>query len=224
MTAQAALKAELRTKLGPAARAHGYKGTAPTWRKSSAVGDWAVVNVQSSSFSNAEHLRCIVNLAFAPEPWLRWEAELLGQAMGRSVTESLGMYRQRLHPEGTPEGTEGWWDVTDPQSASRAVNDMLVQLDRAGWSELDRMFSREVLLARVRDGDLGWLTRTPGDVLFARAEALLLMDAGPSDALATQLDCALSNVTPLGRPTAERFDKWVRDEAARARPESPTPG
>lgn len=222
MTAQAALKSELRSQLGPVARERGYKGTAPTWRKSSAAGDWAVVNVQSSSSSNAENLRCVVNIAFAPEPWLRWEAERLGQAMPRAITESLGLYRQRLHPEGTPESIDGWWEVTDLKSASQAVNDMLVQLDRAGWSELDRMFTRKELIARIRDGDLGWLTRTQEDVLFARAEALMLMDAGPSVALEAQLDDALRNATPAGRATAERFNEWVRHEAAQSRPESPT--
>ncbi|MBK9725395.1 MAG: DUF4304 domain-containing protein [Actinomycetales bacterium] len=62
MTAQDALKAALRDVLGPAARDRGYKGSAPTWRKSSAAGDWAVVNVQSSMFSSARELRCVVTL------------------------------------------------------------------------------------------------------------------------------------------------------------------
>ena len=108
MTAQDALKGALRDILGPAARGHGYKGSAPTWRKSATSGDWAIVTVQSSSWSTAESLRCVVNLAFAPEPWLRWEKENLGAGMPKSVSESLGMYRERLHPEGTPARTDGW--------------------------------------------------------------------------------------------------------------------
>jgi hypothetical protein len=216
VTAQDALKAALRDQLGPAARRHGYKGSPPNWRKSSAAGDWAVVNVQSSSFSSAEHLRCVVNLAFAPEPWLRWEAEKLGAGMPKSVSESLGLYRERLHPEGTPEGIDGWWDVTDDESARVAVTDMLTQLDQAGWPVLERMFSREAMMSRLHDGDLGMMKRSNFGVLFARAEALLLMDAGPSDALNSQLDYALSNVMPRQREHAERFDAWVRSEAAKA--------
>jgi hypothetical protein len=216
VSAQDALKAALRDHLGPAARAHGYKGSAPNWRKSSTLGDWAVVGVQSSSFSSADHLRCVVNLAFAPEPWLRWEAEHLGAGMPKSVTESLGLYRERLHPRDTPEGTDGWWDVSDGQSARVAVADMCAQLDRAGWPVLERMFSRGGMMARLHDGDLGMMKRSNFEVFFARAEALLLMDAGPSDALESRLDYALSNVIPRQREHAERLDAWVRAEAANA--------
>jgi hypothetical protein len=216
VTAQNALKAALRDHLGPAARSYGYKGSAPTWRKSSTSGDWAVVNVQSSSFSSAGHLPCVVNLAFAPEPWLRWEAEHLGAGMPKSVTESLGLYRERLHPEGTPQGTDGWWEVSDAASADAAVADMVEQLDRAGWRVLDGLFSRDAMLARLEDGDLGMMKRPNFGVFFARAEALLLLDAGPSDALESRLDYALSNVIPRGREHAEHFDAWVRAQASKA--------
>jgi hypothetical protein len=214
MTAQEALKAELRDLLGPVARSHGYKGSAPTWRKSSTAGDWAVVNVQSSSWSTSQSLRCVVNLAFAPEPWLRWEREHLAAGMPESVTESLGLYRERLHPEGTPEGTDGWWELCDVDSARAAVVDMIVQLDRSGWPVLESMFTREAMLGRVRDGDLGDMRRGNFGVFFARAQALLLMDDGPSDALESQLRYALDNVMPRQREHAERFDSWVRAQAA----------
>jgi hypothetical protein len=215
VTAQHALKAALRDHLGPAARSHGYRGSPPNWRKSSSAGDWAVVNIQSSSFSSAERLRCVVNLAFAPEPWLRWQAESLGAGMPKSVSESLGLYRERLHPEGTPDGSDGWWTVSaSEESAHAVVLDMAVQLDRAGWPVLERMFSsRKALMARLRDRDLGTIRSRH---LLARAEALLLMDHGPSEALETQLDHALSNVTPTQRDYAERFDAWVRAQAAKA--------
>jgi hypothetical protein len=132
-----ALRAELRDLLAPVARGHGYKGSAPTWRKSSTTGDWAVVNVQSSPWSRSQSLRCVVNLAFAPEPWLRWEREHLAAGMPKSVTESLGLYRERLHPAGTPERTDGWWELSDVVSARAAVADMMVQLDRSGWPVLE---------------------------------------------------------------------------------------
>ena len=132
MTAQDALRTALRDHLGPAARRHGYKGSTPNWRKSSRAGDWAVVNVQPSSFSSAEDLRCVVNLAFAPEPWLRWQAESLGPGMPKSVSESLGLFRERLHPERTPAGSDGWWNVAaHDESAHAVVADMNAQLDRA---------------------------------------------------------------------------------------------
>jgi hypothetical protein len=186
------------------------------WRKASAAGDWAVVNVQSSSFSSADHLQCVVNLAFAPEPWLRWQAENLGAGMPKSVPESLGLYRERLHPQLTPEGNDGWWAVTDDESARLAVADMIAQLGRAGWPVLESMFSREAMMTRLQDGDLGMMKRSNFGTFFARAEALLLMDAGPSNALESQLNYALDNVMVTQRNNAQRFDTWVRAEAANA--------
>jgi hypothetical protein len=94
MTAQAALRAALRDIVGPAARAAGFKGSAPTWRSANSHGDWAVVNVQSSRGSTAESLRCVINLAVAPAPWLDWRRESLG-SLPKSVTESLGLWRDR---------------------------------------------------------------------------------------------------------------------------------
>jgi hypothetical protein len=171
-----------------------------------------VVNVQSSVSSTSRSLRCVVNLAFAPEPWLRWKRRHLGAGLPQSVVESLGLYRERLHPEGTAEGMDAWWAVSDVESARVAVADMNVQLDRAGWPVLDSLFPRETLLARLHNGELGF-----GDgVLLARAEALLLMDAGPSEALESRLRYALDNVTARQREHAERFDAWVRAESARA--------
>ena len=170
---------------------------------------------QSSSFSSAEHLRCAVNVAFAPEPWLRWQVQSLGERMPKSLSESLGLYRERLHPDGIPTGTDGWWEVSDDESARAAVEDMTVQLDRVGWPVPERMFSRDAMMTRLREGDLGIMKRSNFGVLFARAEALLLMDHGASDELESRLDYALTNVTPTQRQSAERFDVWVRAEAAK---------
>ena len=111
-----------------------------------------------------------MNLAFAPEPWLRGEKEELGARTPRSVSESLGLYRERLHPEGTPTRTDRWWDVLDDDSARRAVADMNTQLERAGWPVLDAMFSREAMLARQHDGDLEMIRRSNFGVDFARAK------------------------------------------------------
>jgi hypothetical protein len=91
--------------------------------------------------------------------------------MPKNVTESLGLYRERLHPEGTPAGIDGWWEVSDPESARRAVADMNEQLERAGWPVLEHMFSRDAMMKRLRDGDLGMMKRSNFEVFFARAEA-----------------------------------------------------
>jgi hypothetical protein len=216
VTAQTALASALREVVGPAARANGYKGSAPNWRRSNVSGDWAVVNVQSSSYSTAGHLRCVINLAVAPEPWLRWEREKLGARMPKHVVESLGLYRQRLHPTGTPEGADGWWDVEDTDSARAAAVDMVSQLERDGWPILDRMLAPGGMLERIRSGDLGFMTRENFGIIFERAEALLLMGEGPSDALASLLERALDGVRPDQRAHAERFNEWVLTQAQTA--------
>ena len=217
MTAQAALRGALRDIVGTAARSRGYKGSAPTWRKSNTAGDWAVINIQSSSWSTSDQLRCVVNLAVAPEPWLRWEREHLGAVVPKAVTESLGLYRERLHPSGTPAGTDGWWEVdADTQSAFGAASDMVAQLRESGWHVLDRMLAPGGMLEQVRNGDLGYIKREIFGVVFARAGALLLMDKGPSVELDEQLDYALEHVTPQQREHALRFDSWVRQQARAA--------
>lgn len=216
VTAQEALKGALRDVLGQNARARRFKGTAPTWRKSNSSGDWAVVNVQSSSFSTSERLRCVVNLAVAPEPWLRWQREQLGPGMPKLVTESLGLYRQRLHPTGTPERTDGWWEICSVESAVAAVNDMVDQLELDGWPILDRMLLSGGMLDQVRHGDLGHMKRPNFRVFFARAEALLLMDEGPSEALEESLQYALEHCMPAQEENARMFDAWVRDHSRKA--------
>jgi len=156
----------------------------------------------------------VLNLAFAPEPWLRWQAEVLGLAMPKSVSEALGLYRERLHPSETPDGVDGWWEVSDDRSARAAVADMTDQLDRAGWHVLERMFPREALTTRLHDRDLGPMRPPTFDAFFVRAEALLLMDDGPSEELDRRLDSLLSNGMPEHREHDEQFDAWVRAQAA----------
>lgn len=215
MTAQAFLRDALRDVVGPNARAHGFAGSAPTWRRSTAAGDWAVVNVQSSSFSSADRLHCVVNMAVAPEPWLRWSRQRLGEAMPKFVNESLGLYRDRLHPTGTPPGVDGWWEVTDRQSAVAAASDVVTQLEASGWPVLKRLLVPGGMLDQVRDGDLGKMKRADFGVFFARAEALLLMDQVLGEELEANLQYALEQCTPAQRENALRFDHWVREQALR---------
>jgi hypothetical protein len=218
VTAQTALGSALREVVGPVARSNGYKGSAPNWRRSNASGDWAVVNVQSSSYSTAGHVRCVINLAVAPDPWLRWERERLGARMPKQVVESLGLFRQRLHPTDTPPGAHGWWEVEDTDSARVAAVDMVSQLERDGWPVLDRMLAPGGMLERVRRGDLGFMKRENfGGTIFDRAEAVLLMCEGPSDALNSLLMRALDGVRPEQREHAERFNEWVLEQARTAR-------
>lgn len=126
------------------------------------------------------------------------------------MNECLGLYRERLHPTGTPEGRDGWWDVSDPKSAGAAVTDMVAQLQTAGWPVLDRLLAVGGMLNQVRRGDLGHMKRANFEVFFARAKALLLMDQGPSLELEESLRYALEHCILTQKENAMRFDKWVR--------------
>lgn len=140
----------------------------------------------------------------------------MGTGMPKPVTESLGPYRERLHPEGTAPGRDVWWEMTDAVSVTSAVADMVVQLDVAGWPVLDRLLRPETMLKQVRTGSLGNWKRSSSGVLFARAEALLLMDGGPSPELNERLKFALENCMPQQRENALEFDACVREQANHA--------
>ncbi|WP_438854246.1 hypothetical protein [Agromyces sp. M3QZ16-3] len=51
-------------------------------------------------------------------------------------------------------------------------------------------------------------------IFFSRAEALMLMDEGPSEALEACLVRAMGSAIPVtARDYAEEFDRWVRSNA-----------
>jgi len=214
MTAQAALRTALRDLVGPAARAAGFKGSVATWRSANSHGDWAVVNVQSSSWSTAESLRCVINLAVAPAPWLDWVREQRG-SLPKSINESLGLYRDRLHPAGTPAGADGWWQVSSDSDARAAAADMVTQLADHGWPALTRLLNRHALLDSIRSGDLGHM-KGEHEVFCARAEAVLIADDGPSARLEELLDRATTKAIPAQQANAVKFAAWVRARAARS--------
>jgi hypothetical protein len=214
MTAQTALKAALRDVVGPAARTAGFKGSGTTWRLSNRLGDWAVVNVQSSSWSTSESLRCVINIALAPAPWLEWERESIG-SQPKAINESLGLYRDRLHPTGTPAGTDGWWEISSDRDAQVAASDMVEQLGKRGWPTLTRLLDRQALIDTIRAGDLGYMKAEHFGVFFARAEALLIAENGPSPCLEELLNRASAGAMPSQSENAAMFAQWVRARAAK---------
>ena len=215
MTAQAALKAALRDIVGPAARAAGFKRSGSPWRSANSQGDWAVVNVQSSRWSTAESVRCVINLAVAPAPRLDWLRESLGPPP-KSVTESPGLWRDRLHPASAPAGADRWWQISSDSDAPAAAADMIVQLGDHGWPVLTRLLNRQALLDSIRSGDLRFWKAERFVVPFARAEAVLIADDGPSARLDDLLDRATTNATPAQQANAAKFAAWVRARAARS--------
>ena len=93
---------------------------------------------------------------------------------------------------------------------------MVAQLESAGWPVLDRMLADGGILEQIRRGDLGHMKRVDHEVLFARAEALLLMDQGPSEELNESLRNALEHCTGKQKENAMRFDEWVRAQSRAA--------
>ena len=213
MTAQAALRAALRDIVGPAARAARFKGSGSTWRLANSQGDWAVVNVQSSRWSTAESLRCVINLAVAPAPWLDWMRESLG-SLPKSVTVPLGLWRDRLHPAGTLAGTGQWWLIHSDSDARAAATDMTAQLADHGWPALTRLLNRQALLDSIRSGDLGFWKGEHFDALFAQAEAVLIAEDGRSARLDDLLDRATTSTTPAQQASAAKFVAWAHARAA----------
>lgn len=116
----------------------------------------------------------------------------------------------------TAPGHDVWWEITDAASATSAVADMVTQLNVADWPILDRLLRSESMLEQVRTGSLGNWKRSSFGLFFARAEALLLMDGGPSSELHERLQSALENCPPRQRENVLEFDAWVREQANHA--------
>jgi hypothetical protein len=211
MTAQAALRAALRDIVGPAARAAGFSGSGSAWRSANSQGDWAVVNVQSSRWSTAESVRCVINLAVAPAPWLDWLRESPG-SLPKTVTASLGLWHGRLHPAGTGR----WWQISSDSDARAAAADMIVQLADHGWPALTRLLNRQALLDSIHSGDLGHMKAQHFEVFFAQAEAVLIAEDGPSARLDELLDRATTNANPAQQANAAKFAAWARARAAQS--------
>ncbi|KNX37102.1 DUF4304 domain-containing protein [Luteipulveratus halotolerans] len=218
MTAQKALRLAVRDVFGPNARAHGFKGAFPTWRRSTPAGDWAVVHIQTSMWNTSSELECIVNLAVAPEPWIRWWRDFDNEITGdvSRIHEDAGLYRTRLQPTGTSAEFERWWRVTDEVSATDAVQDMVRQLEQTGWPLLDALLSPGGCLAAVEQGDLGDLRYEDFPSHFLRARAMLIVDCGPSPELDRLLSAALLFAGSEESAMAQEFDRWARRQAQQA--------
>ncbi len=213
MTMQKALKDALRDILGPEARAHGYKGTAPTWRKSTSLGDWAIVNVQSSKANTAQYAKCTINLSLVPEAAWDWQRHRI-PGLPPIPAESHGLFRERLQPAGSFGHVERWWEMRSIEEARAAVGDMVAQLRENGWPVLDLLLDRDELLARVQKQDLGFFKGPGHEAYFSHAEALLLSDRGPSAELDQALRRNRESATPYQLRHVGEFETWIRRRAA----------
>jgi Domain of unknown function (DUF4304) len=170
------------------------------------------VNVQSSAWSTAEEVRCVINLSVAPSPWLDW-LNTSSVSLPKSITEPLGLYRDRLNPTGSPAERDMWWQVHDDVDAQEIAHDMVVQLEARGLPRLLNLLDRENLLAVVRAGHLGFFKSSNFDVYFKRAEAVLIADRGLTPELEQLLDYDIAHSSPTQKQNAEMFAAWAHSRA-----------
>ena len=213
VTIQTALRDAVRDVLAPQARAHGFKGSGRTWRRTNELGDCAIVNLQGSSYSSASSARYVINLSVVPEPWAASMAMTLGRRP-KALPESWGLYKRRLHPTGTPADTDQWWRADRPRAVEPVVADMVRRLDADGWPTLEKLLDREAMVEQARAGDLGFVTREHAPGYVATGLAVLLSDYGTSDELDEQLDLMLATSTTRALEHARELVAWIRARAA----------
>ena len=219
MTAQDWLRTSLKHTVAPAVRDAGFKGSGTTWRRTNESGDVAIVNVQSSFSSTRENLRCVINLSLAPKPWLDWLAHSLRRAP-KNVSESHGLYRQRLHPSTAPKDHDVWWEIASERDAANAADDMVAALDSIGLPLLSRLLSRDQLWKQITEQDLGFVRGPHHAVFFKCAEAILIADDGPSARLDSVLHYLDEHTSERQRASNQLLAQWVRERAVAARPSS----
>ncbi len=161
-------------------------------------------------------MQCYINLAVAPAPWIDWSYARSSGAMPKSIGQHLGLFRRRMHPQSGVTLQNGYWEFSKPRHATRIVKDMAERLRADGWPLLDRLLDRDALLAELRaealaQNDAPWFIGR-----HAMAEAILICDDGPSDALDDALARHRSMSTPRTMAHTERLEAWVRARAAAA--------
>lgn len=153
------LREALRDVLGPALRAHGYRGTSPTWRKYSADGDVAVINVQSSAFNSVDEGACVVNLGVAPAPWIDREvgAGQLTVAARDGLKADECLWVLRLHAQSSTDPDEElWWDYRDEASAVQVAETIVSALQQNWLSTLDSLLNHHEMRRRLLAEDPGF--------------------------------------------------------------------
>ena len=208
------LKSALRTTVGPFLRQQNFKGSGTSWLLRSPSNDVAIVNVQSSQFSSADDVRCVINLSVIPASWWDWQCRRLALSPSSAPKEQHGLWRYRLHPTGAEPGVDVWWNVTDEQSSTDVASDMVIRLQREGVPTLRRLLDRSEMIASVRRADLGHLKGDVNRRSFDRALAILLADEDPSAELEeVLLRLAVDHGDGAGAATRELIE-WVTARAS----------
>jgi hypothetical protein len=213
VTARELLRTEVKTALAPELRRVGFAGSQGTWVLRAPNQDCAVVNLQSSQFSTADDLRCVLNLALIAAPWWDWLQALNPERSYRAPKQQHGLWRRRLHAGQGPADPSGWWAISDANTAHLAVADMVEQLrSRDGLPLLLPLLDRAVLLDLLRSIPPAFGTAEIGAA--DRALAVVLADAGPSEELDEVLDRIRQRTSDATEPVDAAFRAWARRRAA----------
>jgi hypothetical protein len=178
-------KSLLRDRVGPALRSLGFKGSGSRWTLAAANGDRAIVNAQSSSGSSKAEVLFVINLAVVPLPWWDWKCTGFPKHLKSTPKEHDGLWRDRLHAQRGvfQRGSEAWWSVRDPASATICADDVVEQLASESVPRLSALLDRDNLAASARTGDLGFFRGEQHLLFFDHALAALIVDEGPSEEL-----------------------------------------
>ncbi len=88
-------------------------------------------------------------------------------------------------------------------------------MERDGWPLLTQLLDRAAFLTHLRTVGLGEIKQAFGfDRYFAKAEAVLLSDDGPSTALDRLLDQMTADLDPQIRDSWLADAAWIRSRAA----------
>jgi|ERR1700712_161309 len=187
------LRREVREGLTPVMRAHEFKGSAPSWRRTAPNGDCAIVNVQTMGTGSFDERCCIVHIAVVPVPWLQWiRSQYVGDPP-KAISYGEGLYSDSLgptKPRNLAEERGRLWVVDSSDSVRSAVADMAQQLITTGLPICIRLLERANMIATIKDGNLGFVHSDGPSEFLERVLAIVISDDGPS----TELDGLLRRI------------------------------
>jgi hypothetical protein len=161
----------------PALRADGFVGSRKILTRSSADGDLAVVEFQTSAGSIGDDVSFYINVGVAPAAWRAWWDVVRGAPLGRTGSPlAEGLWRTRVEPSpGCGDGSR-WW-VATMGAAERCGPIIVERLQSESIPRMLELLDRERFLQEIRDQG----SRLPGLATHPFVAALaLLLDGEPS--------------------------------------------
>jgi hypothetical protein len=185
----------------------GYRRSGSTWRKPTAVGDVAIVQVHATSRHVGHGF--IAGVGVSPEPWLRW---VTGDGPRRRPSNPEGdcVWEARLVPTGAAVELGGIWFPQGNADLAACFADIGRQLVDWVVPRLDELLDRECLLNAVA-AEFGQTQRGVWHLGELGLRALLLAEDGPSP----ELD-ALVERLPQKTDGMRALVAWVRDRSGRS--------